>query len=299
MVIHIVWMIIFLITLIKKFGIFSAHIVGPVCVKVDKIMDAHCGAREICTSVPFLLYNCTGLSLGIVDDDLHRKGHPHFIPSCFSLVGDDDPLSESHGISALTSGREMKTNQLHLINTSFLPSEKGDSPKGTCVDLKKSIFNGSRFNLPSSSENITVNENDGMVKPFIYSPPGHISENSLVVRLQKCSLRQNVNVIWNNTWSSPFSLVPESGSTCVAIPQPGRSSAFLVSVTSSQVPGDLGIMSRAVIFQPRYDSIFIYNLISVNLSFIMTLFTTYQLSPILAVDLFFLLISIYHSPIPI
>ncbi|CAA7410691.1 unnamed protein product [Spirodela intermedia] len=260
---------------------------GPICVKVDKMMDAYCGAREICISVPFLVYNCTGLPLGIIDDDLQHKGHPHFIPCSYPLKGDENPSFGRHGISILTSGREMLTDPLgtssnlgNLLNHHPMRSSKiseqrlfktrskhalaVDSPEDACDPSESAALDrietthakfgcsGGRGSRPSSSANIKGMENEGKVKPFMYSPPSHLSENDLVVRLQKYSLQEHVTDDWNDTWSSPFSLVPAGGSTSVVIPQPGISDAFLVSVTSSQVSGDLTGMARAVIFQPRY-----------------------------------------------
>lgn len=251
------------------------------------MMDAYCGAREICISVPFLLYNCTGLPLGIIDDDLQHKGHPHYIPSSYSLIGDENTSPGRHGISLLTSGRELLTDPLgtgsnlgNLLNHHAMRSSKiseqrllktrskqavaVDSPEDArdpCesvaldrIETSHAKFgcNGIRGSRPNSSANIKGMENEGKVKPLMYSPPSHLSENDLVVRLQKYSLQQQVTDDWNDTWSSPFSLVPASGSTSVVIPQPGATDAFLVSVTSSQVSGDLTGMTRAVIFQPRY-----------------------------------------------
>lgn len=54
------------------------------------------------------------------------------------------------------------------------------------------------------------------------------------------------------TWSSPFPLVPASGSANVIIPKPDGSGAFLVSATSVPVVGELSGRTKAITFQPRY-----------------------------------------------
>ncbi|XP_078445725.1 vacuolar protein sorting-associated protein, putative (DUF1162) isoform X2 [Wolffia australiana] len=218
------------------------HILGPVCIKVDKIMDAYSGAREISISVPLLLYNFTGIPLRIINENHQNRGHPHFIPVSYSFVMDPDYSTRSLGVSVL------RRKFVPKFFAEFPTAE--DFPEDSYAGIAGSVYYGCRVPQPSSPKGTSATEIGG-VKAYMYCPPGYQSKNNLVVRLQSYSRQHHVKDTKNDTWSSPFSLVPPSGSTSVIIPQEGTS-AVLVSVTSSQAFGDLGHWSTVVIFQPRY-----------------------------------------------
>lgn len=77
-------------------------------------MDAYCGARELCLSVPFLLYNCTGLLLTITESNHERNGHALIIPPSYSLAGNESCLVGKQGLALLPS--ELESNPCpHLI----------------------------------------------------------------------------------------------------------------------------------------------------------------------------------------
>uniref|UniRef100_A0A1D1Z4D3 Putative vacuolar protein sorting-associated protein 13A n=1 Tax=Anthurium amnicola TaxID=1678845 RepID=A0A1D1Z4D3_9ARAE len=259
---------------------------GPICLRVEKSMDAFCGAREIYISVPFFLYNCTGLPLTIVDDNLQHLGHACLIQSNYSLIEDEHLFSGKCGISVLSSDIERFSAPLTTDTPSSYPPSHYAMPMGKIskpycrMHLDKNImvadssevacghFDGiclermeSHANLNSSESgsnqlnlpvNIKETENDRKVKAFMYAPPSHLSETDLVVRLRKYSPQHETKNNWDDTWSSSFPLVPASGSTNVIIPRPNTTGAFLVSVTSNKVSGDISGRTRAIFFQPRY-----------------------------------------------
>ncbi|XP_077218039.1 vacuolar protein sorting-associated protein, putative (DUF1162) isoform X2 [Tasmannia lanceolata] len=92
---------------------------GPICITLEKTMDAFCGARELCVFVPFLLYNCTGLSLKISDCVNEKKANTFLVPSCYNLIGDQQFLARKYGLQILSSEQmasSIPTNANNFVN---------------------------------------------------------------------------------------------------------------------------------------------------------------------------------------
>ncbi|XP_019702812.1 uncharacterized protein [Elaeis guineensis] len=257
---------------------------GPIYVTLDKSMDAFCGAREICLSVPYLLYNCTGLLLTIVDSSHERNGSAFVIPSNYYVVGHRQLSSEEHGLAFLSSEIESSAGPVDINNsvnslknfaisaqenynmysyrplTSHFPSKLsyGNSTDGIEASHYSLTDSGISRDPVCSSRKIgdgapfVQNVVNGRAKAYMYAPCGHIPVTELSVRLS-ASLPQNKSENSSRPiWSNPFPLVPASGSTNVTIPQPDASGAFLISAISIPVAGELSGRTRAITFQPRY-----------------------------------------------
>jgi len=248
-------------------------------------MDAFCGAREIRLYVSFLLYNCTGLVLTIVDGNHERKGSAQVIPSSYHFFADEHLLSGKQGLPLLSSesesfARTLDVNSriisirdktslyMHKLLTSHFPfpytyrcssNYVSSNHLDARVDSISRFLNGrpSTIQLPYSGNNqnainhMEIGPSGGEVKPYMYCPCEHIPSSELMVKL--CAhMPQSIsrNALYP-TWSSPFRLVPASGSANVVIPKPSGSGAFLISATSIPVAGELSGRTTAITFQPR------------------------------------------------
>lgn len=226
--------------------------VGPTYLTVEKVMDAFSGARELCIFVPFLLYNCTGFSLIVSDSANEMKGNDCTIPSCYTLVEREVHVGRKDGLSLLSSDMDASTT------TPVIASLRNSSSKEHIVSTRKNVDTDSqRFQskpmISSGSSTIIHEQSDkldsGKVKACMYSPNPNPSESETMVRVRRseCLVENTLN----SSWSSPFSLVPPSGSCSVLVPQPSTNAAFILSVTSSAVDGPFAGRTRAITFQPR------------------------------------------------
>lgn len=226
---------------------------GPTYLTVEKVMDAFSGARELCIFVPFLLYNCTGFSLIVSDSANEMKGNDCTIPSCYTLVEREVHVGRKDGLSLLSSDMDASTT------TPVIASLRNSSSKEHIISTRKNVDTDSqRFQskpmISSGSSTIIHEQSDkldsGKVKACMYSPNPNPSESETMVRVRRseCLVENTLN----SSWSSPFSLVPPSGSCSVLVPQPSTNAAFILSVTSSAVDGPFAGRTRAITFQPRY-----------------------------------------------
>lgn len=245
--------------LIKRANIVFI-ILGPIHVTLEKSMDAFCGAREMCLSVPYLLYNCTGLLLTVVDSTHERTGSASVIPSNYYMVGHRQLSSEEHGLALLSSEIESSAGPVDINNSV-------DSSKNFAISAQENYkmysYRPLTSHVPSkvSYENSTDAIGDGAAyvqnianrraKAYMYSPSGDIPAAELSIKLS-ASLRHNKSENCNRpVWSNPVPLAPASGSTNVTIPRPDASGAFLISAISIPVAGELSGRTRAITFQPR------------------------------------------------
>uniref|UniRef100_A0A453S1U3 Vacuolar protein sorting-associated protein 13 VPS13 adaptor binding domain-containing protein n=1 Tax=Aegilops tauschii subsp. strangulata TaxID=200361 RepID=A0A453S1U3_AEGTS len=187
-------------SLIETIAFYSNVSKCPFNVMLEKATDAHSGARELCLSVPFLLYNCTDLLLTVTEISYERSGH--FASKMPQLDFIDGRSSHSN--------RRVANNSEHVQK-----------------------------------------ECDGEAKAYMFAPAGHTPPTELSVKLN-ASVPNSGTETTRRDWSSPFLLVPSSGSTSLTIPQSSTSSAFLIAVTSVPVSTELFGRTKAIAFQPRY-----------------------------------------------
>ncbi|XP_062110985.1 uncharacterized protein LOC133822610 isoform X2 [Humulus lupulus] len=235
---------------------------GPIYVTVEKMMDAFSGAREISIYVPFLLYNCCGFPLLISESGNEIKRAKCIIPSSYDMSEQElwktkDGLrmvsshaSDPHGIEYPSS------SHLISIRDDFNPrrqrfyeqsNENDFDTRETSLKSSKNRLSWSGSDLFSRNSNCMGYEH-GKVGACMYSPVPFYAAEELMVTVSKAHGDNNMPKLW----SSPFLLVPPSGSTTVIVPQASQNAAFMISVTSSPVAGPLAGRSSAITFQPRY-----------------------------------------------
>ncbi|CAL9110355.1 unnamed protein product [Musa acuminata var. zebrina] len=250
----------------EKLAFYPENSSGSVCVTLDKTMDASCGAREICLSVPFLLYNCTSLFLTILDVNHEGKGNAVVIPSSYYEIEHKQLLDGKDGLALISSESISSSDPFLLDNNLEARKQDNVSTKMDCdqssVSYEVSHYSeigrkvGSRPSyLPRKAGKDAGYMHDGgsrKAKPYIYGPTVCIPANELLVKLSAALSKSRSSTSHNQTWSKPFSLVPESGSTNIIVPQPFASGAFLISAASVPVAGELSGRTRAITFQPRY-----------------------------------------------
>ncbi|XP_059667459.1 uncharacterized protein LOC132312914 [Cornus florida] len=270
---------------IVNFDPASSH--GPIYVTLEKIMDAFSGAREICIFVPFLLYNCIGFPLVVSDSTNEMKGYDCTIPSYYDLDEQDLNLGRQDGLGLLSSNQDLHVTALdydrlsnsasknHIVST----RKKVDSNSGkllskplvrensTTIILERSdehdlharraSLKSSRNGLSSSSQsNLDFSDFIGIghekVKSCMYSPKPNSSAGEFMVKVSQQLPECYTESTSKCSWSSPFLLVPPTGSTSVLVPQPYTNAAYIVSVTASAIAGPFSGRTRAITFQPRY-----------------------------------------------
>lgn len=257
---------------------------GPMYVTLDKTMDTYCGAREMCLSVPYLLYNCTGLFLTILDSSQERNGSAFAIPSNCYMIGHRQLSSEKHGLALISSEIEPSPGPVDINSSVDLPENfaisapenyhmyshiplishfptkisyrnSTDGIEASHYSLMdKGIARDEFFSSGKIGDGAANAQNGGnrRAKAYMYAPCGHIPTTELSVKLS-ASLPQNKSVNSNRpVWSNPFPLVPASGSTNVTVPRPDAPGAFLILAISIPVAGELSGRTRAVSFQPRF-----------------------------------------------
>ncbi|TVU00729.1 hypothetical protein EJB05_53839 [Eragrostis curvula] len=207
---------------------------APLNVMLEKAMDGRSGARELYLSVPFLLYNCTDLLLTVTESSSERSGSTLVIPSSFEFDGHARHLLQKNGLSLVSEDSSVQrfASKMHQL------------------DLTDGCFSSSEKSSTNNSESVKK-EYDKEVKAYMFAPDGHTPATELLVKLN-ASPPNNGTETTRRDWSSPFLLVPASGSTNITIPQSSASGAFLVAATSVPVSAELFGRTRAIAFRPRY-----------------------------------------------
>lgn len=245
-------------------------------------MDAFSGARELFIYVPFLLYNCTGFPLLISESVTEMKQVSCTIPSSYDMF-EQIVEEKTDGLGLVLSTDKPHTREPSRMGGSS--SERIISTRDNVISYKKRVLCNSissnlkeNFIAPLSKDNLetqvasfsssnnrlfssnsgwaSTNSNfvgydRGKVSACMYSPIPFSAASEFMVRVSRCQPERNTKDMPNSLWSSPFQLVPPSGSTAVLVPQSSKNAAFVVSVTSISVSGPLTGRINAITFQPR------------------------------------------------
>lgn len=206
----------------------------PFNVTLEKAADARSGARELHLSVPFLLYNCTDLLLTVTESSYERSGSTLVIPCNFELDGHTRHVLGRNGLSLVSEDPSIQRFANKIPHLDFIDGRSSHSNRrdvNNCEHVQK--------------------ECDKEAKAYMFAPAGHTPATELLVKLN-ASVPNSGTEANRRDWSSPFLLVPASGSTSLTIPQSSTSSAFLVAVTSVPVSTELFGRTKAIAFQPRY-----------------------------------------------
>ncbi|EYU18028.1 hypothetical protein MIMGU_mgv1a0005351mg, partial [Erythranthe guttata] len=87
------------------------------------------------------------------------------------------------------------------------------------------------------------------VNACLFSPDPHLYSGEVMVKLSRYlpSVMENFPKL---SWSTPFSLVPSTGSTSVLVPQPSIASGYVLSVSATTA--SFSGRTKMITFQPRY-----------------------------------------------
>ncbi|VFQ74897.1 unnamed protein product [Cuscuta campestris] len=248
---------------------------GPLCVTVEKLMDAFSGARELCISVPFLLYNCTWLPLVVSNAVNETKGHYCIVPSCYALDEKDLVPSKKDGLGLLSPDLDSDIAPLDnrlpisvdshpITNSNENRSEKHSWPFLSSTVVHQYSHTHSMYSQKSStlkswsgpssqsslrSSDLLENESD-KVNCCMFSPDSSFSSDETVVKVCRFLSPCITNHAPYSHWSNAFSLVPPTGSTSVIVPQPSKTSGYIMSVSATAAP--FSGRTKIISFQPRY-----------------------------------------------
>lgn len=238
---------------------------GPIYVTVEKTMDAFSGARELSIYVPFLLYNCLGFPLLISESGNEMNRVKCIVPSSYDMS--EQELCQTIDGLHLVSSRAADPHGIECSSSSHLISTRDNVNPGkqrfhkqlskNDFETQHAFLNSSKNRLScSGSDLISRNSNcmgyeHGKVGACMYSPVPFSATDELMVTVSRAKSEYVMNNMPKVLWSSPFLLVPPSGSTTVLVPQASPNAAFMISVTSSPVAGPLTGRSCAITFQPR------------------------------------------------
>lgn len=251
-------------------------------VTVEKVMDAYSGSRELILFVPFILYNCMGFPLCITETTGEINERGFVIPSYYGGGDNESFSSEKDGLSLLSSRHdlwaEVPRNPSSYLNNYTISSR--ESRPNSLVFLRNSLFSGNHHEIlgrqQSKSDSIFRNSSFGRLKrtmssriqstlkdlgsgnyehekvvPCMFSPSPNASVNDVFVKLSRCFPEDVKERLPHSLWSSPFSLLPPSGSSTILVPQLSSNSAFILSVTSNSVAEQYAGRTNAITFQPR------------------------------------------------
>lgn len=243
-------------------------------------MDAYSGSREIIIYVPFILYNCMGFPLCVkeVSGEANEKGF--VIPSYYDVGVNESLPHKRDGLSLLTSNHdlhaEVSLQPRTYLNSHTISCRKDGNPNPAlflrnsaifgnyCDNSGKqqskidSIFHSSSLGRLKNSRVQSTwkysgscdNEHEKVV-PCMYSPCPNSSANDVFVIVSRSFPEHVLDQMPYSLWSSPFSLLPPSGSSTVFVPQLTSNSAFVLAVTSISAAEPYAGRTNAITFQPR------------------------------------------------
>lgn len=233
--------------------VFCADLV--VATEVELIINTVTGIREICISVPFWLYNCSGFDLAVIDGDDIFFGRQKYLAKM--MTEDIDKQQQKpdfrRGLANLQTCEE-QVDKLSLgwfpkrgvrnisqcpTNFSFHTLSSNASPS---ADAKESIL----------SDNDNFVDKRGSLLPHMYSPVKgtESSEHRLRARVVH-SVNMEIRSTMEQSWSRPFSVDIPDGITTVKVPHPENRGAYVFSVICNPVLGSGTGRTKTVTFRPR------------------------------------------------
>ncbi|XP_059074534.1 uncharacterized protein LOC131074913 isoform X2 [Cryptomeria japonica] len=259
----------------------------PVFVKAEKRVDPLCGSRELSLSVPFWIYNCSGLILELTDGDIDQKVGERVLYPSYSSIRQEEFTNktsgigiacvDSHRVVGVKDGRTFEEGMFcpnrhvpckigsHLPSRGLLLGPhrffennnvrfSGDSSfKGT-HEWQRRGSNISFSDLSDVNVEVGDRETDQIpkVKACMHSPSKGLEVTEATLRLRMLQSISAENMTEGSIWSDAFSLNPPSGSSMVLIPQISSPGAFIMSVISTPVLGACAGKTMSITLQPRY-----------------------------------------------
>ncbi|XP_022639322.1 uncharacterized protein LOC106768127 isoform X4 [Vigna radiata var. radiata] len=246
---------------------------GPVYVTVEKVMDAYSGSRELIFFVPFILYNCMGFPLCVMEHTGEMNERGFVIPSYCDVYENVMLSYKKGGLSLLSSNHELPGEHNPRSDMkNHIISCREDGSTNSIGNYHKNLGRHQRkvdsiFRNPSSGrlkstlstsiqstwkDSGSGNHEHEKVQPCIYSPSPDSSVNDAFVKVSRCFPEDIKQRMPYSLWSNPFSLLPPSGSSTILVPQLSSNSAFILAMTSNSVAEQYAGRTNAITFQPRY-----------------------------------------------
>ncbi|KAL9665135.1 hypothetical protein QQ045_020546 [Rhodiola kirilowii] len=249
---------------------FNSDQLGSITMNVEMLMNSYSGAREVSIFVPFLLYNCTSISLILTDSMTEKIERIFPVPSCYESLEEGlyhrtqnglglvPEMDSKHGVSSSIASC--------IISTRMCP-DKSMLSCWSSMKVVPSVTPGA--DVPRVSSNLNLLHDSSMskrqidlepesakhlnvkVKASMYFPKATASMNEIFVRVNSCPSERGIENIPYSSWSNPFCLSQPSDPTFVVIPH-STNAAYLVSVTSSAIAGPYVGRTKVLTFQPRY-----------------------------------------------
>uniref|UniRef100_A0A0E0LQM8 C2 domain-containing protein n=1 Tax=Oryza punctata TaxID=4537 RepID=A0A0E0LQM8_ORYPU len=213
-------------SLTETITFYSNELNCPLNVTLEKAMDAN-----------------SDLLLTITESSYERNGSTLVIPSSFELDGQTRHLLGKNGLSLVSEDPPIQS-----VSFWRLKSFAKKIPQLDFADGCSSYSNRTAAN----NTNDAPKECNKEAKAYMFAPSGHTPATELLVKLN-ASVPNSGTETTRRDWSSPFLLVPASGSMNATIPQSSSSGAFLVAATSIPVSTELFGRTRAIAFQPSND----------------------------------------------
>ena len=242
-------------------------------------MDAYSGSRELIIIVPFILYNCMGFPMCIKETTGRSNQRGFVIPSYNDLVENETFSSKKDGLSLLSSSHDLRAevphnprsyvknhtisfredvtaNSLGFLRSSLSSGNYHENLGGQQSKSDYTISNSSlgrskstiRSGIQSTWKDLGSGSHEHeKVGPCMYSPSPNSAVNDVLVKVSRYFPGDDNEQLW----SSPFSLLPPSGSSTILVPQLSSNSAFIVAVTSNTVAEQYTGRTNAITFQPR------------------------------------------------
>uniref|UniRef100_A0A7I4B673 Uncharacterized protein n=1 Tax=Physcomitrium patens TaxID=3218 RepID=A0A7I4B673_PHYPA len=227
-----------------------------VATEVGFIINTITGIREICISVPFWLYNCSGFDLAVIDGDDVFFGRQKYLVKMLTedIVKEQQKPDLRRGLANLQTCED----QVEEICLGWFP--KRAVRKFSQRPSNYSLHTSSNNALPSAeskelmlSDNVNLVDKWGLLVPQMYSPVKgtESSEHRLKVRVVR-SVSMETRSTMEQSWSRPFSVDIPDGTTTVKVPHPENQGAYVFSVICNPLLGFGAGRTKTVTFRPRF-----------------------------------------------
>uniref|UniRef100_A0A7N0U003 Vacuolar protein sorting-associated protein 13 VPS13 adaptor binding domain-containing protein n=1 Tax=Kalanchoe fedtschenkoi TaxID=63787 RepID=A0A7N0U003_KALFE len=248
---------------------FDSNKIGSVTMNVEMLMN-NSGAREVSIFVPFLLYNCTRLSLILTDSLTENIERIYPIPSCYDSLEEGLCYRTQSGLGLVPDVMDNKHDVSSsiascIISTRVCPDRSLLSCRSSRKVVSSDMLGTDDLRVSSDLTHscsiskcqfIWKNECEKHLdikgKPSMYFPNSNPSMSEIFVRVSSCAPECGEDNIPHSSWSSPICLSHPSDPTCVVIPHQSPNGAYVVSVTCSAIAGPTVERTKIITLQPRY-----------------------------------------------
>lgn len=235
---------------------------------VEMLMNSYSGAREVSIFVPFVLYNCTSVSLILTDSMTEKLERIFPVPSCYESPEEGLHRRTENGLGLVpvmdVEDNVCSSTRSCILSTRMFPDKSvsffnssGKVVSSVIMEINDTGVTSNLLHSRSvSKSHINLEQGnpkhlDVKVKASMYFPKESASINEIFVRVSSCPLEYGKDNIPNSSWSSPFCLSQPTDPTCVVIPHHSSNAAYAVSVTCGAISGPYVGRTKVIAFQPR------------------------------------------------